>query len=471
MRRCLMIGALLVAWLSAWAQVQLPAGKEIYIPKRWRGMDLQDPESEWSYHRMACTENIAIFWQKGFGDDLSNPPALEGHPMQVDLPNLMEKLEHFYVFYRDTLKFVKPGSKSERYRMMVMLNYSLEGTAYGGDYDGVVGALWVAPNRIQDERLNCMAHELGHSFQMQMMADGDCTSLGDGCSFLEMVSQWMLWQVNPLWVEDEEFHWEAFTRLAHKAFLHLDNIYNSPYVLEYWSMKHGVEFIGELMRQGLKGEDAAMTYMRLKGLSVEAFSDEMFDAYRHFVDWDLERVWQPMRPYANRWEAPSFVDAGGGWQRIAAGNCPENYGFNVVSLPLPKPGETVEVSFRGEAGMEGYVSLQPEEAGWRYGLVAVTEEGKPVYGEAASAAEGTVRYTATDALPACLWLVVMGAPQVYHADAFAMLPEVSAPAPDGEWGTVGPPEETPEAELPDMERRPDAQWPYSIKVTVHNTSE
>ena len=28
------------------------------------------------------------------------------------------------------------GSKCDKYRMMVMINYSLEGTAYGGDYDG-----------------------------------------------------------------------------------------------------------------------------------------------------------------------------------------------------------------------------------------------------------------------------------------------------------------------------------------------
>ena len=46
--------------------VPLPEGKEIYIPKDLRSMDLQDPESKWSYHRMACTENFVIFWKKGF---------------------------------------------------------------------------------------------------------------------------------------------------------------------------------------------------------------------------------------------------------------------------------------------------------------------------------------------------------------------------------------------------------------------
>ena len=45
-------------------------------------MDLQNPASQWSYHRMAYTENFVIFWEKGFGNDLSNPPQLEGHSMK-----------------------------------------------------------------------------------------------------------------------------------------------------------------------------------------------------------------------------------------------------------------------------------------------------------------------------------------------------------------------------------------------------
>ena len=82
--------------------------------------------------------------------------------MKVDLPGLKEKLENFYAYFYHTLQFARQGSKCDKYRMMVMINYSLEGTAYGGDYDGQIGALWITPNRVQDEKLNCIAHELGH---------------------------------------------------------------------------------------------------------------------------------------------------------------------------------------------------------------------------------------------------------------------------------------------------------------------
>ena len=94
-------------------------GKEIYIPKDLQGMDLQNPDSKWSYHRMCCTDNVAVFWEKGFGNDLANSPQLEGHDMHVDLNNLTDKLEYFYTFFRDSLQFTKPGSKSDRYRIII----------------------------------------------------------------------------------------------------------------------------------------------------------------------------------------------------------------------------------------------------------------------------------------------------------------------------------------------------------------
>lgn len=411
--------------------ISLPEGKEIYIPKDLRSMDLQDPKSKWSYHRMACTDNFAIFWEKGFGNDLSNPPRLEGQPMKVDLENLKEKLESFYNYFYHTLQFAKPGSKCDKYRMMVMINYSLEGTAYGGDYDGEIGALWIAPNRVQDEKLNCIAHELGHSFQSQITCDGQGEAWG-GCGFFEMTSQWMLWQVNPEWITDEKYHWDAFMKLTHKAYLHLENIYHSPYVLEYWGMKRGLPVIGELFRQGKRGEDPVITYKRMNGLDQKEFCDEMFDACRHFINWDFPRVWKETRPYANKYTC-KLEAAPDGWHRVAPENCPENYGFNAIPLSIPQPGKSVEVEFRGEAGKEGYNAVNSSKAGWRYGFVAVTQEGKSIYGETESDAEGRISYTVPEGTPlAYLWLVVMGAPTEHWMN----------PEPEGK----------------------DAKWPYRIKI-------
>ena len=360
--------------------VPLPEGKEIYIPKDLRSMDLQDPESKWSYHRMACTENFVIFWEKGFGDNLSDPPQLEGHSMKVNLKNLEEKLEHFYHYFYHTLQFAKTGSKCDKYRMMVMINYSLEGTAYGGDYDGEIGALWIAPNRVQDEKLNCIAHELGHSFQSQITCDGQGEAWG-GCGFFEMTSQWMLWQVNPDWMTDEKYHWDAFKTLTHKAYLHLENIYHSPYVIEYWSMKRGLPFIAELYRQGKRGEDPVMTY-----------------------------------------------------KRMTPQNCPENYGFNAIPLSIPPTGQTVTIEFCGEADKNGFHTINADKAGWRYGIVTITKEGKAVYGEMKADPVGKISYAVPEnSSPERLWFIVMGAPAEHWIN-------------------------------PNQEEK-DAQWPYRIRIT------
>ena len=412
-------------------EVQLPAGKNIYIPNDLKNMDLTDANSKWSYHRMAATDNFVIFWEKGFGPDLSKAPELEGQNMTVDLKNLEDKLEQFYSYFKDELKFSKPGSKSEKHRMMVMISYSLEGTAYGGDYDGEIGALWVTPNRIQDKALNCIAHELGHSFQAQISCDDDGKAWG-GCGFFEMASQWMLWQVNPHWITDEKYHWDAFCKLTHKAYLHLENIYHSPFVLEYWGNKRGLPIIGELFRQGRVGEDPVMTYKRYANLSQSDFCDEMFDAYSKTVNWDYERVWDATRKYTNQYNTKFLVDSDE-WLKIDPTNCPENYGFNAIPLSIPNVGQQVSISFCGNLADNNYNVLYPSKAGWRYGFVAITTDGKTIYEPISKENNGTIEYTIpTDVSLSHLWFLVMGAPSEHIMNTN-----------DGK----------------------DAQWPYKIKIT------
>jgi hypothetical protein len=430
------LGAAAILALSFSAQTA--AQKEIYIPNDMKGMDLNCDTSRWCYARSLMAPDVAIFWEKGFGKDLSKAPDLDGHNMKVDLKNLEEKLERFYHYYRDSLKFILPGSKAERYRMMVMLNYSLEGTAYGGDYDGVIGALWIAPNRVQDKTLNCIAHELGHSFQSQIVADGKGEAWGGG-GIYEMTSQWMLWHMNPQWMHDEEYHWKAFMNLTHKAFLHGENIYHSPYVLEWWSTLHGLTIMGDMFRQGHKGEDVVQTYKRMFNLSQEQFCNEMFDGYRHLITYDMPRIREVAKPYANRFTC-KLDTLSNGWLRIDSTRCPENYGFNAIALPVPQQGKSCKVSFKGIAGAQSYSAVNTSKAGWRYGFVAVKADGKPIYGAMSEKAKGNISFKAPkDTQITHLWLVVMGAPTEHWSN----------PAP--QW------DEKTKAE-------PDAQWPYEIRI-------
>ena len=399
--------------------------------------------ARWSFSRSLLTKNFVIFWERGFGNDLASAPNLDGKPMTVDLDNLCERLETFYDYYYNTLQFVRPGSLCDKYRMMVMLNYSLEGTAYGGDYDGVIGALWVAPNRIQDAALNCMAHELGHCFQSQIMCDGTGEAWG-GSGFFEMTSQWMLWQVNPDWIGSERYHWDAFCKLTHKAFLAEANIYHSPYIIEYWSMRRGLTSIGDLYRAGKRGEDPVMTYKELYGLSQEVFCDEMYDAVAHTVNLDYPRCWELTRPYACQMAA-SMDTLESGALVPAAGNIPENYGFNVINVTVPAEGSKLEVHmkalpalatpmrgrhFRRQPQEDSDDAGQPElqeQGDFRFGFVAVADDGSTLYGPMQSGSEGSATYTG-DGKTQKLFLVVMAAPREHPGPFGRMIPEENLPA-------------------------------------------
>ena len=357
-RAALLLAGALVS-LSLQAQ-----NKKVYIPEDLRKMDLQADTSQWSLKRSIETDDLILMWERGFGHDTSNPPMLEGKPMGFNLANLRDRVQSFYTFFRDTLQFSLPGSKCDQYKMMVMVMYSLDGTAYGGTYDNFIGALWVAPNRIQDQKMNCMAHELGHSFQLQIPAD----SVGDawgGSGFFEMTSQWMLWQVNPDWLTDENYHFEAFKKLTHKAYLHLDNIYHSPFVIQWWSDLHGRKSIAELYRQGRIGEDPVMTYKRLYGLSQDEFNREMLRGYQHLVNFDFKHARKETRKYACTFNT-ELQGTGEHSMKVGSGyrpkQFPEEYGFNAILLDslvdIQKP---VEVAVRGVSNLHALTGITTDD--------------------------------------------------------------------------------------------------------------
>ena len=405
MRRLKFFAVLTIVALSATAQK-----KAIYIPEDLKGMNLQSDTSKWSFKRSMETDDLIFMWERGFDaepkDGIVSGPDLDGKPMRFSLTNLRDRVQSFYHFFRDTLAFVqtpsgspysggeKVSSKADEYKMMVMVMYSNEGTAYGGTYDDFIGALWVAPNRIQDEKMNCMAHELGHSFQLQIPADKAGDAWG-GSGFFEMTSQWMLWQVNPDWLTDENYHFEAFKGLTHKAYLHLENIYHSPYVIQWWSDLHGRKSIAELYRLGKIGEDPVMTYKRMYGLNQQQFCDEMFRGYQHLVNFDFKHARKETRKYACSFDTELVRDEEN-WLRPK--NVPEEYGFNAILLDSKTDlmARTFHLDMRGDH--------------LRYGFVGITDQDEEIYGDinakTFSVPEGkTLRH---------LYLIVMGAPEEHY---------------------------------------------------------
>lgn len=378
-------------------------GKEIYVPEELRKNNgFRNTQNNFCYARSLETENLIIMWAKSFGSD----PTKAGS-MAFDPEKLAKKGEEFYSLYRDELHFIKDGSGADKYKMMVMVTYTTEGTVYGGSYDNVIGALWVEPGRIQDERLNAVAHELGHSFQFQLMIDSE-SGFGSG-GIYEMTSQWMLWQANAHWFDDETYHWEDFMKQTHYAFMHPENMYHTANVLEYWSYLHGQGFIADLWRAAKGSNDVVGVYKTLTGIDQEKFNEENYDMAARQICYDLPRIKEACAGYANRHSSTLKAADAEGWQSISDDRVPQQYGYNGIRLEAPAAGESVSVEFRGDSGRE--------EAGWRFGFVGTKKDGTIVYGQmnSVSGTGGTVSDSFTaDADYSHLWLVVTAAPSVHR---------------------------------------------------------
>ena len=146
----------------------------------------------------------------------------------------------------------------------------------------------------------------------------------------------------------------------------------------------------------------------MNGLSQEHFNDEMFDASRRFITWDMKRIENVAKPYANQHKTTMNAVADG-WYRIAASHCPQNYGYNGIQLQVPARGTKVTVEFKGLAGTDGFNAVKTDKAGWRYGFLASQKDGKRVYGKVHKDANGTAKFKVPKNTQH-LWLVVMGAP-------------------------------------------------------------
>ena len=388
--------------------------KKLYIPaKVWSVPDnnnYDSADSDYSYSRMIESDNIAMFWHKEYGSD----PMLNADvAKRFDPKQALAECERFYNFYVNDLKLVQKGhSVSDTYKLLIYVFGGTENTAFGGGEEDKIGILWTPATRINKTPYGALAHEIGHSFQYMSHAD---SKTGPDGPVMEMSAQYMLWQVYPEWMTFENYHLKDFLKGTHYAFLHPANMYHSPYVLEYWSENHGIEFWGKLSRATQEGEDLVMTYKRINSISQEQFNDEMFDASRKFITWDLKRVDEAAKPYRNMHTA-KLNPVEDGWYQIEASNAPQDYGYNGIKLTVPTAGTKVKLSFKGLAGAKGYTAVLKDKAGWRYGFLASLKDGNRVYSKVFKN-DGKAEFTVPKNTE-FLWLVVSGAPTEHEKHSF-----------------------------------------------------
>jgi len=416
----LLLMLLLTFASSAWAQ------KQVYIPSfitRER-MDLNDPNSQWCYCRSMETENFIVFWEPGFG---SNPSTASGS-YQVNMTSLLDVAEKSYAYMIDSLGFAVRGqSVTDNYKMMIFLLYSTEWAAYGSGQDDRVGTLHVNPAAARVNTV--LSHEIGHCFQYITGCDtnggyryGFGPNRSGGNGFWEQCAQWMSFKVYP----ESQFgdgYFRQYLTSNHLHIIHETPRYANYFIQDYWAFKHGKDYVGRLWRESRSPEDPVETYKRISGISQQQFNDEIYEHAARLTTWDLPEIRSLGQRHINSRDQVRMSQNNGFW-RVDPAVCIENYGYNSIKLNAPSEATEVTVRFQGLAGTAGYRALNVDQGGWRFGFVALLENGTRVYSDMGTAEvtngtnpEKTLSFICPDKCVS-LWLVVSGAPKSHWRHAW-----------------------------------------------------
>lgn len=425
----------------------IPDYEKIYKPNEFKTMDWLREDAKWSFVRSKQSEHFIVFWEAGFGADPNASSVPEA--LRVDVDDLLKKAEVFFDMNVNTLKFAQVGagkSQLDNYKMQIYLLYQTEWLATGGGYDDVIGGLWVNPGTCKPVG-STIAHEIGHSFQYQVYADllmsGECAndfSRGwrygfggnGGNGFWEQTAQWQSYQSYPT----EAFESYNFTEYTNNSFRHIGHEwqrYASYFIHYYWTDKHGIDFIGKLWREAVSPEDPMEAYMRINQLTTDQFNEEMYEAATRFVTWDIDAIRNYGKNYIGK-QSYKFHKLSDGSHQVAYSHCPGTTGYNAIPLNVPEAGTTVTTTFEGlqpgsslAADDPGVCSVNGStrtvtkynsgsltRAGWRYGYVALLNNGQRMYSEMNKKGKMDVEFTIPDGCEK-LWFVVLGAPTTYEA--------------------------------------------------------
>lgn len=403
--------AILILLLALLTGGPAAAQKNIYIPNEWAGGGF-----DYAFERSAESDNFIMFWGPLAGTDPSQAPQ----DIRFDPAQILATAEDLYAFYIDSIQFLSDSAGLlAEWKMIIVLLHTwpgIEGWAFGGNYDGITGAMWMHPHAASDGPT--LAHEFTHALQNYtwMMYPGHGFINHDYVGFFwETHAEFMAMQYYPevalqfdmsRWMNTCQFHWSS-TRHHYQAFV----------FLQFVKEQDGLELIHRLWRESLIGEHPLQTYMRLTGRDQQQLNDLFGDYALRNVTWDYaigdlfrERVATIPEVFRlNPTIIAEPVDPLAGLFRVPDHRAPQDYGYNHIRLYPERPDSCTETLV--QVRLAGNEDTSPD-AGWRWGLVAVNHAGLPRYSELMRD-DGELVFT-LEADEEDLYLVVSGAPIQHH---------------------------------------------------------
>ena len=199
-----------------------------------------------------------------------------------------------------------------------------------------------------------------------------------------------------------------------------------------------------MWRESQRYEDPIQVYKRMNNLTQEQFNDELMEGYMRMATWDIDGVRERAKHRIGQHKKYIYKVTGqDNTYTTSPSTCIQNYGYHITNMNVPAAGTVVKANFTGLTDATGYRYVNIDKAGWRYGFVALQQDGTRTYGEIKKDKEGVAEIT----VPAnCtnLFFVVMGAPTEHWSH-----PWTSGKA-SKDWS------------------QNDEQWPYKVKFENAN---
>ena len=397
------------------------AQKTVYIPESWsynatteEYTEDGNSELQWSFNRSKASENCIIFWQKGFGSDPNKAPALNGTSMTFDVDAVLKVAEACYELNVNKLGF-SCSNMQNKYKIIILMNYTTTWTCYGGGYDFECSALWLNPATVKPAG-HSLAHEVGHSFHYMCYAEaanyshtssstigtGFHLPVGNGQAIWEQTAQWQANQAYPAQMFSQSY--PLFGNNANYAYSHEWMRYQS-YWFHYYLCQHynDITTVAQVWKQPMTGAvDFNQALMKLKGLSAEDLYALYFDYALHCATYDFDMAASYRNDYIGKFDFHAVQLAENKYQ-VAYASVPQGTGFNVIELSVPEAGATITTKFTaispnsalneadpGEynngnanalvnAGVKRYNNISAFARGFRVGYVFLKNDGTREY--------------------------------------------------------------------------------------------
>ncbi len=368
----------------ALASMAAVAQKTVYIPNEWKNpwpsdsllYSENDPENKytWSKSRSVESDNVIVFWDKGFGTTL---PSKSPSAYQVDEQDLLKKCEAFYDLEINKLGFVDPQhSNLAKYKVMVLLNHTTDWVCYGGGYDYVISALWLGPSACKPVG-HSVAHEVGHSFHYMCYAEhsGHTESQTDNTGFhLRCGNGQTIWEQTAQWQAAQSYPGEMFNqsigvfRKSHNyAYSHEWHRYQSYWFHYYLCQKYNdLTTVAQVWNTPMTGQtdgsasDFNQALMKLKKLDAQGLFRLYYDYAARLATWDLEACAPYRDSYIGDFEYRCVQTAYKTYQ-VALASTPQSSGFNIIPLEVPEAGTTITTHFTALNTTDKLASGDPAE--------------------------------------------------------------------------------------------------------------